>query len=125
MTFSPFSCVFTLVVAMAFPATSAQPDMRTKALFHQFHCMVCSGQSLAESDAVLAVNMRAQITSLVAEGRSDADIVTYMRERYGDGILMQPPVKAATLPLWAAPSVSLVLGGIIAFFYLRKRKKAE
>lgn len=116
----------TLLLIVLFSASGAlaqaENPERLRGLYHQFHCMVCAGQSLAESDAKLAVNMRAQIKRMLAEGKSDAEIRDYFVARYGEGILMQPPVSGSTLPLWLAPGLVALLGLVLAGFYIRRHR---
>ena len=96
---------------------------RTRAIAAQLSCVVCSGQSVASSNAALAQDMRAFIATKLREGESPAEIKAFLRRRYGDKILMRPPVKPATYLLWAAPVMALLAGlGIIYAFYRRVRR---
>lgn len=96
--------------ALAREALSPAEEARAKALFTTLHCVVCSGQSLAGSDAKIAQDIRALVRDKIAAGESDDTITAYLVERYGEAILMAPPVRPSTLPLWLAPL--LILGGI-------------
>lgn len=110
----------------AFAADTPLPDdaaeRRAHALFSQLRCTVCEGQPLSASNAELAVEMRNLIRRQVTDGRSDAEILSYFTARYGDAILMHPPVAAHTALLWAAPLIFLGLGGGI--FLLHRKKRA-
>ena len=77
--------------------------------------MVCEGQSLADSDAMLAVEMRTHIRGMVTAQKSDAEILDYFRARYGEKILMTPPLEKTTLLLWAAPLLLLSIGGVFVW----------
>lgn len=80
-------------------------------MFNDLRCVVCEGQSVADSDAVLAAQMRAEVRELVNEGKSRDEVLAYFRERYGDDILMTPPLKPRTWLLWGAPLLLLLGGG--------------
>ena len=84
-------------------------------------CAVCQNQSVAESHADLARDMRRTIAEQLAAGRSEAEIIAYFRDRYGDFVLMRPPSHGSGAPLWWAPLGLLVVAGAGAFFYLRRR----
>lgn len=108
------ACLF---VARTAGATSIEPPLADTAkehlaqdIFHEVRCAVCEGQSIADSDAVLAAQMRAHVRKLITAGKSEAEILDEFRERYGDKIIMTPPVAQRTWLLWAAP-VLLVAGG--------------
>ncbi|WP_372696469.1 cytochrome c-type biogenesis protein CcmH [Immundisolibacter sp.] len=87
----------------------------------QLRCAVCQNQSVAESQAELALDMRRTIAEQLAAGRSEAEIIAYFRDRYGDFVLMRPPAHGSGAPLWWAPLGLLALAGAGAFFYLRRR----
>lgn len=95
------------------PMPDAAQEARARALFVELKCVVCEGQSLADSDATLARQMRERIREQLAEGKTDAEIVTFFRIAYGDRILMKPPVETTTMPLWLTPILLLVIGGWI------------
>ena len=82
--------------------------------------MVCAGQSIAESNAELAQDMRAQIDRLILAGQSDAEIRSWFVERYGDAVLMTPPLNALTLGLWFGPVLIFVLGLGVTLLVLRR-----
>lgn len=101
------------------PMADAQQEAQAQQLFHAMRCVVCEGQSLADSDATFAVQMRAEIREQLARGDSPAAITDYFTARYGDAILMQPPLKPNTYLLWVMPFL-FVLGGI-AWVYRNTR----
>lgn len=92
---------------------------------HKLRCAVCQNQSVAESNAELAQDMRRLIGEQLAAGRSESEIVDYFRDRYGDFVLMSPPRQGAGAPLWWAPLGILALAGGGAFIYLRKRLRDQ
>jgi cytochrome c-type biogenesis protein CcmH len=99
-------------------------EARLKSIAHELRCLVCQNQTIADSDAPLAVDLRNQTRKMIAEGRSDDEIRAYMVERYGDFVLYKPPFNAATAVLWVAPG-ALVIGGLLGLvFLLRRRREA-
>lgn len=98
-------------------AAEAQPtvadpvlEARVLKLSEVLRCLVCQNQSLAESQAELALDLRNQVREQLAAGKSEQEVVDYMVARYGDFVLYKPPVKNTTLILWAGPGVLLVAG---------------
>lgn len=102
-------------VATATQALSAAQETRAKALFSRLHCVVCEGQSLAGSDARLARDIRNVVRDKIADGEPDDAITAYLVERYGERVLMEPPLRASTLPLWGAPLLFMALAFAIAW----------
>lgn len=95
---------------------------REAKLANELRCLVCQNQSIAESNAELAVDLRRQIRELIAQGRSDAEIRDYMTARYGDFVLYRPPLKGTTMLLWFGPGLLLALGVAIAMRFVRGRQ---
>ncbi len=108
-------------------AEVAHPDARVeerlKVLAEELRCLVCQNQTIADSNAPLALDLRNQIREQVAAGRSDSQIRVYMVERYGDFVLYRPPFKAATAMLWLGPFALLALGIAIGVARVRKRAR--
>ena len=124
-----FACVLlTLVTSTATAArTGASLDAsgarRAAALAEQLRCLVCQNQSIAESNAELAVDLRREISEQIRAGRSDQDIIDFMVARYGDFVLYRPPVKPHTWLLWFGPAL-LAVGAVFAFARaLRNRRR--
>ena len=95
-------------------------EIRAKALYNELRCVVCAGQSIAESNAELAQDMRAQVDRLILAGQSDVEIRSWFGERYGDAVLMTPPLNALTLGLWFGPVLIFVLGLGVTLLVLRR-----
>lgn len=94
-------------------------EARMLAIAGELRCLVCQNQTIADSHADLAIDLRRQLRELIAEGRTDDDIRHYMTERYGDFVLYRPPFETRTAVLWLGPGVLLLagivsLGGLIA-----------
>jgi cytochrome c-type biogenesis protein CcmH len=89
----------------------------------QLRCLVCQNQTIAESNAELAQDLRRQVHEQIAAGKSDAEIVQYMVDRYGDFVLYRPPFKATTALLWGGPAVLLLVGVVALVRVLRTRTR--
>ena len=96
-------------------------EANAKELMEEIRCLVCQGQSIADSDAELAGDMRALIRERIAEGESPDEIRAWLVERYGNWVTFDPPVEPLTWPLWIAPVMLLALGGFLAARKLRAR----
>lgn len=88
----------------------------------KLRCLVCQNQSIAESNADLAVDLRRQVREQIAAGRTDRDIIDFMTSRYGDFVLYKPPVKGSTLLLWIGPFAGLLLGALVLWRVVKARK---
>jgi cytochrome c-type biogenesis protein CcmH len=112
--------------AFAREAASAADDpvleQRAMKLAAELRCLVCQNQSLADSNADLAIDLKNQVRSQIREGRSDAEIREYMVARYGDFVLYSPPWKLTTALLWAGPFVLMIAGALALVLYLRNRR---
>ena len=95
-------------------------DSRAKEVGRALRCVVCQNQSIEESDASLAEDMRTLVRARIRSGDSNDEVITYMQNRYGDFVLLKPPVQANTYLLWSAPFLLMILG--IIGFYFRSRK---
>ena len=113
------------VAAQIAQPTSEDPvaNKRAVQLAEQLRCLVCQNQSIAESNAELAVDLRRQIREQIAQGKRDGEITGFLVERYGDFVLYRPPVKAITLLLWFGPVMLLLIGIFALIRYLRERRK--
>ena len=104
---------------------SPEAKARMKSLSEELRCLVCQNQTLADSNAELAVDLRREVEKMVAAGRSNDQIKTYLVERYGDFVLYKPPMQANTIALWFAPFVLLLIGAIVwAAVQRRSRMRA-
>lgn len=99
-------------------------DARLKHLETELRCLVCQNQTLAESNAPLADDLRKEVRELAVAGKSDDEIRAYLVARYGDFVLYKPPVKPATYALWFGPFLLLAAGVVVWFALLRKRSQA-
>jgi cytochrome c-type biogenesis protein CcmH len=97
-------------------------EAEAKALMEQLRCLVCQGQSIADSDAELAGDMRHLVRSRIAAGDKPSEVRRWLVERYGNWVNYKPPVEPATWPLWAAPLLLLGLGAWLARARLKRRR---
>ncbi len=111
-----------LVFALHAWADDAALERRAVALERELRCLVCQNQTLAESNAPLAMDLRNQIRSQLAAGKSEREVVDYLVARYGDFVRYRPPLKASTLLLWAGPFVFLIGGFYLLARFLRRRR---
>jgi cytochrome c-type biogenesis protein CcmH len=122
--------VLLMVLALPAYANEAAPaaqdpalEQRVIRLTSELRCLVCQNQSLADSHADLAIDLKNQVRSQMQAGKSDAEIREFMVARYGDFVLYRPPLKSTTALLWAGPFLLLAAGGLALGFYLRRRRK--
>ena len=98
-------------------------ELRARNISKNIRCMICQNQSIDESNAPLAKDLRILIRSKITEGNSDKEIYKFLTDRYGDFILLKPPIKLSTLALWVLPFVFLLIGTFIVFWNNKKSKK--
>jgi cytochrome c-type biogenesis protein CcmH len=97
-------------------------EQRLMTLATELRCLVCQNQTLAESNAELAADLRNEIREQMRSGASDRDVIDYLVARYGDFVLYRPPLKSSTLLLWSGPGLLLLAGiGFLARTLLRRR----
>ncbi|WP_158806881.1 cytochrome c-type biogenesis protein [Beijerinckia sp. L45] len=122
----------TLLALMPLPALAVQPDeimtdpvleARARDLSSQLRCMVCQNQSIDDSDAQLARDIRVLVRERLAAGDSNAKIRDFLVQRYGAFILLKPPFEMGTLLLWGTPFLALILGGSAIVYATRKNRR--
>jgi cytochrome c-type biogenesis protein CcmH len=112
------------------PAKEATPvaedpalEARMQAIAVELRCLVCQNQTIADSNADLAVDLRNQVKQMLREGKSQREIIDYMTARYGDFVLYRPPVKGTTMLLWFGPVLALLVGLAALVLALRRRSQ--
>lgn len=98
-------------------------EARARAIAKDIRCPVCESQNIENSNADLARDLRILIRKKIAAGQSDEQVIAYLRERYGDSILLDPPMGAHTYALWFGPFIVLLIGGAAALLTIRKAQK--
>lgn len=131
-TLNSLLCVFLLSFSLVLQAkvesrefANAQMEEDYNTLVAELRCLVCQNQNLADSNAELAVDMRTKVYSMLNEGSSKTEIADFMVARYGDFVLYRPPVKSSTFMLWFGPFIFLLIGALIAIFYVRRQPISE
>lgn len=122
-----------LALSFAMPAYAVQPEevlddpaleARARDLSKELRCLVCRNQSIDDSGAPLARDLRLLVRERLVAGDSDQDAMAYIVDRYGEFVLLRPPLNAGNLALWFAGPVLLIIGGVIAVVFVRRRKPA-
>ena len=122
-----------LLLAAVEPLHAVEPDeiladpameARARDLGRELRCLVCQNQSIEDSDAPLARDLRVILRQRIEAGDSDEAAVAWIVERYGDYVLLKPPLRGDTILLWGAPLVALAAGALVVFFALRRNRHA-
>jgi cytochrome c-type biogenesis protein CcmH len=120
-----------VVAALMSPARAVQPDeimadpakeARARELSRELRCMVCQNQSIDDSEAPLARDLRLLVRERIASGDSDAQVIDFLVARYGEFVLLKPRLERQTLLLWAVPPLVLVVGGLALWIEARRRR---
>jgi len=121
-----FACLLVLAGAVqaAPPGSDPELEKRVMAISDELRCLVCQNQTIADSNAELAIDLRNQVREQLVQGKSEQDIVAYMVQRYGDFVLYRPPVNTSTWLLWFGP-FALMVGGIILLVRMLRRARAQ
>ncbi len=104
-------------------ADNPQIEARLKTLAVELRCLVCQNQTLADSNAPLAEDLRREVREMIAKDMSDREIIDFLVQRYGDFVLYRPPWKATTTLLWLGPFLLLIAGATALVLALRRRQK--
>ena len=99
-------------------------EKRVRDLSSELRCLVCQNQTLADSSAPLAVDLRNQVREQLKSGKSERDVIDFLVARYGDFVLYRPPLKASTVLLWAGPFILLAFGLFLLFLRIKRRGRA-
>ncbi len=128
-------CLIVVVLAaVSFAANAVEPDeilsdpaleARARTISKQLRCLVCQNQSIDDSNADLARDLRVLVRERIMQGESDEAVIGFIADRYGDFVLLRPPFKAGTLVLWLGSPALLVLGAAAVVLYFRRRRAAQ
>ena len=122
-----------IALLAAAPAWAVEPDemladpaleARAREIGRDLRCLVCQNESIEDSNADLARDLRLLVRERLVAGDSDAEVIAYISARYGDFVLLDPPVKPKTWALWFGPGLLLIVAGAGVFLYLRRRQTA-
>ncbi len=108
----------------SFSFDSSEQEARFKTLSGQLRCLVCQNQSIGDSNAELAQDLRREVYEMIKAGQDDEQIVTFLVDRYGDFVLYKPPVTTTTALLWAGPFLLIVIGLVFLIRFIRTRVAA-
>ncbi len=124
-----FLCCFLLFPAFAIDKNTGfdNPLMaaRYKALLEELRCVVCQNQSLADSNAMLAQDLRNEVRELLEQGNSDEQVKSFLVKRYGDFVLYRPPFEIKTYLLWGGPALFLFIAFFVMLYFIRYQAKPE
>jgi len=98
-------------------------ELRARNISKNIRCMICQNQSIDESNAPLAKDLRILIRNKIKEGKNNEEIYKFLTDRYGDFILLKPPLKLSTLALWLLPFIFFIIGIFVVFWHNKKSKK--
>ena len=129
-----FVTAFVLVLSafVCFEASAVEPDEilddpvleeRARDISKNLRCLVCQNQSIDDSNAPLARDLRILVRERLVAGDSDSDVIRFAVTRYGDYVLLKPPFKLVTYGLWFGPLIIFLLGAVAVFFYLRRQRQ--
>lgn len=130
----PFRTLAVALAAVACMAAASDPserlpdpaqEARARDLFKEVRCLVCQNESIDDSEAALAHDLRLLVRDQVKQGRSDAEIRAFLTERYGEFVLLKPPFSAGNAVLWLTPLAVLLAGGGLMVALLRRRRTPE
>jgi cytochrome c-type biogenesis protein CcmH len=128
------SCVFAIAVLAGGPARAVQPDeimsdpakeLRARDLSRELRCMVCQNQSIDDSEAPLARDLRLLVRERIAAGDSDAQVIDFLVARYGEFVLLKPRLNPHTWLLWLLPPLALAGGGLALWIHGRRRSRSS
>lgn len=123
-----FGCTL-LFSALAIDKTEPFDDplmqVRYKALLAELRCVVCQNQSLADSNAMLAQDLRNEVRELLEQGNSDEQVKTFLVKRYGEFVLYKPPLEIKTYLLWGGPALFLLIAFFVMLYFVRNQGKPE
>jgi cytochrome c-type biogenesis protein CcmH len=126
------SLLLALLLLQAVPVLAVQPDeilpdaaleLRARELSRELRCMVCQNQSIDDSDAPLARDLRLLVRERLKAGDSDAQVLDFLTARYGDFVLLKPPLNLRTALLWSLPAGILIVGGVVLIVAIRRRRQ--
>jgi len=125
-----FALYLVPVVLLCLPAAAVQPDEiladpqleeRARVVSKDLRCLVCQNQSIDDSDAELARDLRLLVRERIQAGDTNTQVTDYVVSRYGDFVLLKPPLKASTIVLWVGPAVAFIVGMIALILFFRRR----
>ena len=102
---------------------NANQSVNENEIHKNLRCLVCQGQSIADSNSDFAITLKMVVTDLIKQGKSEEEIYNFLSDKYGDWILYKPKFNFGNFLLWGIPYLALLIGAIIIVFFIRKRSK--
>ena len=115
-----FCFIFFINSTLCFSSDKVVDEIK---IHKNLRCLVCQGQSIADSNSDFALNLKVVVKDLIDQGKNEDEIYSFLSEKYGDWILYKPKLNLGTFLLWSFPYIALVFGGLIIVFMIRKREK--
>ena len=116
--------IFLTIFFISFSLNLGSTELIDESKIHKnLRCLVCQGQSIADSNSDFAITLKMVVKDLIKNGKSEDEIYDFLSEKYGDWILYNPKLNAGNLLLWSLPYLVLVFGGVIIVFLIRKQSK--
>ena len=117
---------FIICTLFIFITSVYSSDNKNKLLevYKNLRCLVCQGQSIADSNSDFAQTVKLVVKDLIKDGKTEREIYTFMADKYGDWIVFKPQVNKQNFILWFLPYLALILGGVIIFFLFKKRRNS-
>ena len=116
--------IFIIIFFLNFTHSYSSSENLDENIIHKnLICLVCQGQSIADSNSDFAQTLKAVVKDLVEQGKSEEEIYTFLSNKYGDWILYKPKLNVGNFLLWGIPYLTLIIGGIIIVFLIKKRSK--
>ncbi len=112
--------IFFLLIALNFQNLNAEENLNYK-IFKNLRCLVCQGQTIADSNSDFAQIIKSVVNDKIDEGMDENQIYDFLSEKYGDWILYKPPLKSSSYILWALPYVLFLIGGLVIFIFFKKQ----
>ena len=119
------TCTLSVATIIVYPFTDLVKEERFNVLIKELRCPKCQNNNLADSNSTLSVAIKDKIYEKVNAGKSDEEIISYLKDRYGDFISYRPPVKPSTWLIWYGPFVILLVGGFLIFRFVSARQKEK
>ena len=117
-----FKIIFTIILVNFYSFVSSNETINENKIYKNLRCLVCQGQSISDSNSDFAMTLKMVVKDLIDQGKTEEQIYNFLSEKYGDWILLNPPLKKNSYLLWFLPYFIFVLGIIFLFFLLKKPK---
>ena len=118
-----FKIILTIILVNFYSSVFSNEIIDENKIHKNLRCLVCQGQSISDSNSEFAITLKMVVRDLIDQGKSEKEIYNFLSDKYGDWILYKPKLNAENFLLWSFPYISLVVGGLIIVFFIKKRAK--